>query len=220
MTCPCKLCDRGYRQEKYVDTVLHHLDPQKMFGRDPKHYGSSMGYDLDESDEEWDNHIVHSYGALATLPPSERQSVPAEDDYDISEFCHRSTYMTISAGSHSQMWKPMELREPDMQRTMFRYIQTREKAVLHEQKQIGEKVHFQNRRSLQWISKITRTRRGQIEITRIQRDVTVLYLVHPLTTETHQAFLAQTERDVLITKMPKTTNQTRRTAQIGMRIHK
>ena len=41
MSCPCKLCDKGYRQEKYVETVLHHVDAQKMFGRDPKHYGSS-----------------------------------------------------------------------------------------------------------------------------------------------------------------------------------
>ena len=40
LSCPCKLCDNGYQQEKYVETVLSHLDA-KNYGRDPKNYGSS-----------------------------------------------------------------------------------------------------------------------------------------------------------------------------------
>ena len=42
MSCPCRLCDRGYRKELYVETVLQHLDERKMYGRDPKHYGRSQ----------------------------------------------------------------------------------------------------------------------------------------------------------------------------------
>ncbi|KAG0596084.1 hypothetical protein M758_UG222800 [Ceratodon purpureus] len=112
MSCPCKLCDKGYRQEKYVETVLHHLDAQKMFGRDPKHYGSSKGYDPDESDEEWDNHILHSYGSLATLPPSEHQSAPLEDDYDISE-CVVSSF-NVYDNLCGEPFPNVRPREPDV----------------------------------------------------------------------------------------------------------
>ena len=42
MSCPCRLCDRGYRKELYVETVLQHLDERKMYGRDPRHYGRTQ----------------------------------------------------------------------------------------------------------------------------------------------------------------------------------
>ena len=41
MSCPCKLCNRGWGQEKYVRTVIQHLDASKMYGRDPSNYGST-----------------------------------------------------------------------------------------------------------------------------------------------------------------------------------
>lgn len=40
MVCLCKLCDKGSRKRFYVSTVLNHFE--KEYGRDPKHYGSSM----------------------------------------------------------------------------------------------------------------------------------------------------------------------------------
>ena len=41
ISCPCRLCNRGFRQEKYVGTVLEHLNAERMYGRDPRNYGSS-----------------------------------------------------------------------------------------------------------------------------------------------------------------------------------
>ncbi|KAG0571730.1 hypothetical protein KC19_VG037800 [Ceratodon purpureus] len=39
ISCLCRLCDRGYRQEKYLDTFLQHLHPVEGYGRDEKNYG-------------------------------------------------------------------------------------------------------------------------------------------------------------------------------------
>ncbi|KAG0593612.1 hypothetical protein M758_UG003500, partial [Ceratodon purpureus] len=60
ISCPCRLCNCGWRQEKFVDNVLHHLDSGKMYGRHPTRYASSKGYIRDDSDVEWDDHITRS----------------------------------------------------------------------------------------------------------------------------------------------------------------
>ncbi|KAG0574554.1 hypothetical protein KC19_VG271000 [Ceratodon purpureus] len=60
ISCPSRLCNCGWRQEKFVDTVLHHLGAEKMYGRNPTRYGSSKGYIPDDSDVKWDDHITRS----------------------------------------------------------------------------------------------------------------------------------------------------------------
>ncbi|KAG0596933.1 hypothetical protein M758_UG297000 [Ceratodon purpureus] len=52
LSCPCRLCEGGFRKDKFASTVYEHLDSEKMYERDPKHYGKSKGYDTDDSDQE------------------------------------------------------------------------------------------------------------------------------------------------------------------------
>ncbi|KAG0573877.1 hypothetical protein KC19_VG217600 [Ceratodon purpureus] len=64
-----------------------------MYGRDPRNYGSSKGYEADDSDQEWDDHIVHEYGLQAVAPTAHAHSVYTEDDYDLTECVTRTFNM-------------------------------------------------------------------------------------------------------------------------------
>ncbi|KAG0596161.1 hypothetical protein M758_UG229900 [Ceratodon purpureus] len=83
--CPCRLCDRGLRKEKHVTTVLQHLHPEKGYGRDPKNFGKSKGYDCDESDTEWEEHIIRTYGEIAAANARDDKPLPSQDDFDLIE---------------------------------------------------------------------------------------------------------------------------------------
>ena len=50
-----------------------------------------QGYPPDESDDEWDDHILRSYGSIAARQSTDRREESAGDDYDLTN-CVESSF--------------------------------------------------------------------------------------------------------------------------------
>lgn len=61
MLCPCSICERGNRKRFSIAECARMIE---AYGRHEACWGSSEGFEVDESDDEWDAHVAETCGTL------------------------------------------------------------------------------------------------------------------------------------------------------------